>query len=77
MAPSGAPFSLEQGLNMPTIIVAKPFQFAVDGNHVVTVEAGEQEVSERCALVAVEHLKVATRRGDDKPKARKTGAKND
>ena len=45
---------------MPTIQVTKPFPFAEDGNHVVQIENGEQEVSERCALVAVEHLKVAT-----------------
>lgn len=44
---------------MPTILVKKPFPFAVDGNHVVQIETGEQEVSDRCALVAVEHLNVA------------------
>lgn len=45
---------------MPKIIVDTAFPFAVDGNQVVLVEVGEHEVSERCALVAVEHLKVAT-----------------
>lgn len=45
---------------MPKILVETPFPFAVDGNHVVQVEAGEQEVSDRCAIVAVEHLGVAT-----------------
>lgn len=45
---------------MPVIIVKKPFPFSEDGNHVVEVPAGEQEVSERCALVAVEHLRVAS-----------------
>ena len=45
---------------MPKINVQKPFDFAVDGLHVVTIEVGEQEVSERCAEVAIEHLKVAT-----------------
>ena len=45
---------------MPFIIVKKPFPFSADGNHVVEVPAGEQEVSERCALVAVEHLGVAS-----------------
>ena len=45
---------------MPIIIVNKPFPFAVDGNHVVEISAGEQDVSERCALVAVEHLGVAS-----------------
>lgn len=44
---------------MPIIIVKKPFPFAVDGNQVVEIQAGEQDVSERCALVAVEHLGVA------------------
>lgn len=45
---------------MPRINVEKPFDFAVNGNHVIEVGVGEQDVSERCALVAVEHLKVAT-----------------
>lgn len=44
---------------MPIILVKKPFPFAVDGNQVVEIPAGEQDVSERCALVAVEHLSVA------------------
>lgn len=44
---------------MPIISVKKPFPFAVDGNQVVEIQTGEQEVSERCALVAVEHLGVA------------------
>ncbi|MFJ4457710.1 HeH/LEM domain-containing protein [Pseudomonas sp. NPDC089392] len=44
---------------MPIIIVKKPFPFAVDGNQVVEVQVGEQDVSERCALVAVDHLGVA------------------
>lgn len=45
---------------MPIINVTKPFPFAVDGNEVIQVEVGEQEVSDRCALVAVEHLGYAT-----------------
>lgn len=45
---------------MPTILVTKPFPFAVDGNHIIQIESGQQEVSERCALVAVDHLKIAT-----------------
>ena len=45
---------------MPIILVKKPFPFSADGNHVVEVPAGEQEVSDRCALVAVEHLGVAS-----------------
>ena len=44
---------------MPIIFVKKPFPFAVDGNQVIEILAGEQEVSDRCALVAVEHLGVA------------------
>lgn len=45
---------------MPRILVTTAFKFAVDGNHVHEIEPGEHEVSERCALVAVEHLQVAT-----------------
>lgn len=45
---------------MPIILVKKPFPFAVDGNQVIEIPAGEQDVSERCALVAVEHLGVAS-----------------
>lgn len=45
---------------MPKILVTESFPFAVGGNHVVHIETGEQDVSERCAEVAVEHLKVAT-----------------
>lgn len=45
---------------MPRILVTEGFKFAVDGNQVIEVEPGEQDVSERCAEVAVEHLKVAT-----------------
>ncbi len=44
---------------MPIISVKKAFPFAVDGNQVVEIQVGEQEVSERCALVAVDHLGVA------------------
>ena len=45
---------------MPIILVKKPFPFAVDGNQVIEIQVGEQDVSERCALVAVEHLGVAS-----------------
>ncbi|WP_053225401.1 HeH/LEM domain-containing protein [Pseudomonas helleri] len=45
---------------MPILLVKKPFPFAVDGNQVIEIQAGEQDVSERCALVAVEHLGVAS-----------------
>lgn len=44
---------------MPIISVKKAFPFAVDGNQVVEIQVGEQDVSDRCALVAVEHLGVA------------------
>jgi len=60
---------------MPTIIVTKPFPFAVDGNHVVHIEAGEQEVSERCAIVAVDHLKVAALAGKEAVNDRPRGSK--
>ena len=59
---------------MPTILVTKPFPFAEGGNHVIQIETGEQEVSERCALVAVDHLKIATlvegAKAERKPKAK-------
>lgn len=45
---------------MTIILVKKPFPFAVDGNQVIEIQVGEQDVSERCALVAVEHLGVAS-----------------
>ncbi|WP_327440270.1 HeH/LEM domain-containing protein [Pseudomonas donghuensis] len=45
---------------MQSILVKKPFPFSPDGNQVVEVQTGEQDVSDRCALVAVEHLGVAT-----------------
>lgn len=44
---------------MPKIFVKKPFPFAEGGNHVIEIQAGEQDVSDRCALVAVEHLGLA------------------
>ena len=52
---------------MPMIIVTKPFPFAVDGNRVIQIETGEQEVSERCAIVAVDHLKCAALADGSKP----------
>lgn len=48
---------------MPKINVTQAFPFSPDGNTVVQIEVGEQEVSERCAIVAVEQLKVATLAG--------------
>lgn len=50
---------------MPNILVTTAFPFAVDGNEVVQIEVGEQEVSDRCALVAVEHLGFATLLDDE------------
>jgi len=44
---------------MPIIDVKKVFQFAEGGNQVLELQPGKQEVSDRCALVAVEHLRVA------------------
>lgn len=55
---------------MPKINVKEPFDFAENGNKVVTIKEGEQEVSERCALVAIEHLGVA-----EPVKGKKTPAK--
>ena len=46
---------------MPRILVTAGFKFAVDGLHVIEIAPGEQDVSERCAEVAVDHLKVASR----------------
>ncbi|MDN7144150.1 hypothetical protein KC131_26235 [Pseudomonas sp. JQ170] len=45
---------------MPIISVETPFKFAEGGNEVVEIPVGEHDVSDRCALVAVEHLGVAT-----------------
>lgn len=59
---------------MPKINVEKAFPFSPDGKSVHEVEVGEQEVSDRCAEVAVEHLKVATLVGESGGKA-KTGGK--
>jgi hypothetical protein len=57
---------------MVRITVEKPFRWAVDGNRIVQIETGEQGVPERCAIVAVEHLKVARLAGeesvDDRPR---------
>lgn len=52
---------------MPIIVVKEPFRIAEDGNHVVDYAAGEHEVSERTAIVAVEHLQVATLKTKPKP----------
>lgn len=55
---------------MPIIIVTKPFPFAIDGNQVVQIETGEQEVSDRCAIVAVDHLKAARLADPEKTEAK-------
>lgn len=44
---------------MPVIIVNGSFKFAIDGNEVVEYCPGAHEVSERCAHVAVNDLRVA------------------
>lgn len=54
---------------MPRILVTAGFKFAVDGLHVIEVEPGEQDVSERCAEVAVDHLQVASRLDGSAPVA--------
>lgn len=46
---------------MPVITVRELFEVAVEnGNKVITFEAGEHDVDERVAEVAVNQLKVAT-----------------
>ncbi|RZM70309.1 hypothetical protein C1164_04290 [Klebsiella pneumoniae] len=64
---------------MPKILVEKAFPFSPDGNVVITVDVGEQEVSDRCAVVAVEHLKVASRvdgKADKPPRATRSKDKS-
>lgn len=55
---------------MPRILVTAAFKFAVDGLHVIDIEPGEQDVSERCAKVAVDHLQVASRLDGAAPAAK-------
>lgn len=52
---------------MPIIVVKEPFRIAEDGNRVINYAAGEHEVSERTAIVAVEHLQIATFKTKPKP----------
>lgn len=63
----------------PVINVFKAFKHADDGNTVVEHPVGEHDVSERCALVAVEHLGVAERVGAEPspPPADKNGTGED
>lgn len=56
---------------MPIINVKKPFKFSEDGLHVKLIKEGEQEVSDRCALVAVEQLEVAELVGEKELKQEK------
>jgi len=61
---------------MPRILVRQAFLFSPDGNHAVQIETGEQEVSDRCAIVAVDHLKVAAMAGEEPANDRsRTGKK--
>lgn len=57
---------------MVRITVEKSFRWAIDGNRIIEIETGEQDVPHRCAMVAVEHLKVARLAGeggaDDRPR---------
>jgi len=52
---------------MPIIEVKTPFRIAEDGNNVVDYAIGEHDVPERTAVVAVEHLQVATLKTKPKP----------
>ncbi|WP_353173695.1 hypothetical protein [Acinetobacter rudis] len=46
---------------MPIITVKQDFKIAIEnGNKIIVVEKGDQDVSDRVAEVAVNHLKVAT-----------------
>lgn len=54
---------------MPKIIVETAFKHSDDGNTVNSYEPGEQEVSERCATVAIDQLKVASPAGTSKQPA--------
>jgi len=54
---------------MPKIIVETEFKHSDDGNIVNTYAPGEQEVSDRCATVAIEQLKVARPAGTTKQPA--------
>jgi hypothetical protein len=66
---------------MPKIIVETKFKHSDDGNAVITYAPGEHDVSERCATVAIEQLKVARpagtakQPGPDKDKAQRPSLK--
>lgn len=53
---------------MPTINVSKSFQWSPDGKEIIDYDKGLHDVPERCAVVAVDQLKVATRLSDDEKK---------
>ncbi len=53
---------------MPAINVIKSFQWSPDGKGVIDYAPGVHDVPERCAVVAVEHLEVATLLTDDEKK---------
>lgn len=53
---------------MPTINVIKSFQWSPDGKEVIDYAPGTHDVPERCAVVAVKHLEVATLLTDDEKK---------
>lgn len=48
---------------MPIITVKEAFKFAEGGNTVIEYDKGVHEVSDRCAEVAIDQLKVATKGG--------------
>ena len=52
---------------MPKIIAEREFKHSDDGNTVNTYSVGEHEVSERCAMVAVEQIKAARLHGQPGP----------
>jgi hypothetical protein len=59
---------------MPKITVQVEFRHSDDGNNVNTYPPGSHEVSERCATVAIEQLKVARidgQPGPDRDKAQR------
>lgn len=49
---------------MPTIKITRPFQWSPDGKQVIDYSKGVEDVPERCAVVAVEQMEVATLLGD-------------
>lgn len=53
---------------MPTINVIKSFPWSPDGKEVIDYAPGVHDVPERCAVVAVDHLEVATLLTDDEKK---------